>query len=36
MPDQNIENSYTQRIPTIQGGEKMNQKERKVNAFLKA
>ncbi len=35
MPDQNIENSYTQRIPTIQGGEKMNQKERKVNAFFK-
>ena len=35
MPDQNIENSYTQRIPTIQGGEKMNQKEKKVNAFFK-
>ena len=35
IPDQNIENSYTQRIPTIQGGEKMNQKERKVNAFFK-
>ena len=35
MPDQNIENSYTQRIPTIKGGEKMNQKERKVNAFFK-
>lgn len=35
MPAQNIENSYTQRIPTIQGGEKMNQKERKVNAFFK-
>ena len=35
MPDQNIENSYTQRIPTIQGGEEMNQKEKKVNAFFK-
>ena len=35
MPEQNLENSYTQRIPTIQGGEKMNQKERKVNAFFK-
>lgn len=35
MPDQKIENSYTQRIPTIQGGEKMNQKEKKVNAFFK-
>ena len=35
MPEQNLENSYTQRIPTIQGGEKMNQKEKKVNAFFK-
>ena len=35
MPEQNLENSYTQRIPTIQGGEEMNQKEKKVNAFFK-
>ena len=35
MPEQNLENSYTQRIPTIQGGEEMNPKEKKVNAFFK-